>query len=123
MPLSTGVWETLFGYLDVMATVDDSATIPTRDAVCAQLARMRPTLAAQGVSSLALFGSVARGDAREDSDIDLAIETRGKFSLLDLAGVKMFVEERMGRDVDLVFIEGLSPRRRKSALRDLIPIF
>ena len=103
--------------------IEDSATIPTRDVVCAQLVRMRATLAAQGVSSLALFGSVARGDAREDSDIDLAIETRGKFSLLDLAGVKMLVEERMGRDVDLVFIEGLSPRRRKSALRDLIPIF
>ena len=84
---------------------------------------MRPSLSARGVSSLSLFGSVARGDARADSDIDLAIETRGKFSLFDLASVKLYLEERMQRDVDLVFVASLSPLRRENALQDMIPIF
>ena len=97
--------------------------VPTKDIVCAELARMQPSLAARGVSSLALFGSVARGEARGDSDIDVAIKTKGKFGLIALAGVKMHLEECMGRNVDVVFIEGLSPIRRESVLRDLIPIF
>ena len=57
---------------------------------------MQPSLAARGVSSLALFGSVARGEARGDSDIDVAIETKGKFGLIALAGVKMYLEECIG---------------------------
>ena len=103
--------------------MDTKSDVPTTDDVCAELARMQPRLAARGVSSLSLFGSVARGEARGDSDIDVAIKTRGKFGLFALAGVKMYLEECMGRDVDVVFIEGLSPLRRESALRDLIPIF
>lgn len=96
---------------------------PNKDDVCEQLASLRPSLSARGVASLSLFGSVARGDARADSDIDLAIETRGKFSLFDLAGVKMYLEERMQRNVDLVFVASLSQLRRDSALQDMIPIF
>ena len=106
-----------------MDTKSEAGTVPTKDNVCAELAHIQPSLAARGVSSLALFGSVARGEVRGDSDIDVAIETKGKFGLIALAGVKMYLEECMGRDVDVVFIEGLSPLRRESVLRDLIPVF
>ena len=58
-----------------------------------------------------------------ESDIDLAIETWGKFGLFDLAGVKLHLEERMQRNVDLVFLASLPPLRRDSALRDMVPIF
>ena len=106
-----------------MDTKVEVTTVPTRDLVCEQLARMRPGLVEQGVSSLGLFGSVARGEARENSDIDLAIEARDGFTLFDLVGVKLFVQEHMGREVDVVLLRGLSRRRQESALRDLIPIF
>ena len=101
----------------------EPATVPIKDDVCAKLAGMRPNLSARGISSLSLFGSVARDEAHEDSDIDLAIETHGKFGLFDMAAVKTYLERHMHRKVDLVFVASLSPRRRETVLRDLTPIF
>lgn len=58
-----------------------------------------------GVKRAAIFGSFARGDATEESDIDLLIEFKGKEkSLLDLAALKIKLEESLGRNVDLLII-------------------
>jgi predicted nucleotidyltransferase len=46
-----------------------------------------------GVKKAALFGSIVRGEATEDSDIDLLIEFEGRKSLLDLAGLKLDLQE------------------------------
>lgn len=69
-----------------------------------------------GVKRAALFGSFARGDASEESDIDLLIEFKGKKkSLLDLVGLKIQLEESTGRKVDLITYNSLH-----HSLRDLI---
>jgi predicted nucleotidyltransferase len=64
-------------------------------------------------SSLALFGSVVRGAARPDSDIDVLVEVApdARFSLIDLVSVKDFLEDRLGRRVDVVTKRGSRTRR------------
>lgn len=101
----------------------ETTTVPNKNDVCAGLVAVKPTLHDRGVSSLALFGSVARGEAGPDSDIDLAIETKAGFSLVDLSGLKIYLEECMHRKVDLAYVSAMSPRRRASVVRDLVPVF
>ena len=57
-----------------------------REEVLLRLREAWPALSALGVRSLLLFGSVARGEAREESDVDLAVDLEGNtLALLDLA--------------------------------------
>ncbi len=67
--------------------------------------RIRPhraRLAELGVSSLSLFGSVARGDATEASDIDLLVRFEGRATFDRYMDLKLFLEDLLGRRVDLV---------------------
>ena len=76
-----------------------------------------------GVKRAALFGSYARGDATEDSDIDLLIEFKGKRkSLLDLAALKIQLEESLGRNVDLITYNSLHPLLRDHILSEQVII-
>jgi len=76
-----------------------------------------------GVKRAALFGSYARGDATEDSDIDLLIEFKGKKkSLFDLVALKNQLEEKLGRDVDLLTYNSLHPLLRDSILSEQVII-
>lgn len=65
-----------------------------------------------GVKRAALFGSIVRGEATEDSDIDLLIEFEGRKSLLDLVGLKLELEELLKREVDVVTYKSLHPLLR-----------
>ncbi len=76
--------------------------MPNKDIILSTLKSMKPELAAKyHIDSLALFGSVARGEAREDSDVDIAVETSTSdyFVLYDL---KENLEEALNAKVDLV---------------------
>ena len=53
-----------------------------------------------GISSMTLFGSVARGDQKEGSDVDICVEIRP--NLFRQAGVKIYLQELLGSDVDVV---------------------
>ncbi len=76
-----------------------------------------------GVKRAALFGSFARGDATKDSDIDLLIEFKGKKkSLLDLAALKIQLEESLGKHVDLITYNSLHPLLRDRILAEQIII-
>jgi predicted nucleotidyltransferase len=65
-----------------------------------------------GVRRLALFGSTARGDARDDSDLDLLVEFENGPTFLSFMGLKVFLEDHLGRKVDLVTRDALKPRLR-----------
>jgi hypothetical protein len=54
------------------------------------------------IKSLAVFGSVARGEARADSDIDFLVEFEGTATFDRYMGLKFFLEDLLGRRVDLV---------------------
>ena len=97
----------------------------SKDEVLAKLAALEKPLREHGLSSLALFGSVIRGTARADSDIDVLIDVApgARFSLIDLVSVKDFLEERLGRKVDVVTKEGLDPVIRDRVFREAEAVF
>lgn len=76
-----------------------------------------------GITSLSLFGSTARGEQKEGSDIDLFVDTKtpNPFLLMD---AKEFLEKETGTSVDIVRNhQNLNPRLRKRILKDGIFIF
>lgn len=77
---------------------------PRKDDVVAELAALEKPLRQRGLTSLALFGSVVRGAAHPDSDIDLLVDVApdAHFSLIDLVALKDFLEDQLGRRVDVV---------------------
>jgi uncharacterized protein len=98
---------------------------PRKDEVVAELAALEKPLRQRGLTSLALFGSVVRSAARPDSDIDVLVDvTRDvQFSLIDLVAVKDFLEDQLGRRVDVVTRGGLEPAIRDRVLREAETVF
>lgn len=76
----------------------------------------------RGARNVRLFGSVARGDAGADSDIDFLVDLEPGRSLLDLGGLLMDLQSLLGRPVDIVTEAGLRPRIRSHVLRDARPL-
>lgn len=77
------------------------------------LARHKPVLAERfGLTELALFGSVARGTARVDSDIDVLVAFDGPATSQRYFGVQFYLEDLLGRPVDLVTRKGLRAELR-----------
>jgi len=81
-----------------------------------------PVLKKYGVRRASLFGSIVRGELREDSDIDLLVEFEGRKSLLDLTGLKMELEEKLKRDVDVLTYKSLHPLLKERILREKVDI-
>ncbi len=71
-----------------------------------------------GVRRAALFGSIVRGEATEESDIDLLIEFEGRKSLLDLAGLKLDLQESLRRKVDVLTYKSLHPLLKERILSE-----
>jgi predicted nucleotidyltransferase len=69
-----------------------------------------------------VFGSIARGDNTEHSDVDLLIKPRRGCSLLDLGGLLEDLQDLLGCRVDLVTEDGLKPRLRERVLKEAIPL-
>lgn len=75
-----------------------------------------------GARNVRVFGSVARGEADEHSDIDLLVEFEPNRSLLDHAGLWVELQELLGARVDVVSERGLKPRIRQRVLQEAIPL-
>jgi len=69
-----------------------------------------------GASNVRIFGSVARGTADTDSDIDFLVDMEKGRSLLDLGGLLMELQKLFGRDVDVITVAGLRSRIRARVL-------
>ena len=87
-----------------------------RDEIIATLRSYEPELRAAGITRLALFGSVARNEARPGSDIDLlaAFDAGREFSLLDIIGIENRLTDLVGHPVDLIEEGTLGPRIGKT---------
>src|SRR5689334_16229002 len=78
--------------------------------------------ARRGARNVRLFGSVARGEEREGSDLDFLVSMEPGRSLLDLAGLGNDLEDFLGCKVDVFTEASLKPRTRVTALKDAKPL-
>jgi hypothetical protein len=78
--------------------------------------------AAHGAHNVRVFGSVARGEAGPDSDIDLLIEAGPNTSSWFPAGLILDLENLLGRRVQVVTEKGLNPYLRDRVLREAVPL-
>ncbi len=84
-----------------------------------------PILKANGVEFAGVFGSVARGDQREDSDVDLLVRfiPENRMSFLKYIGLENQISAVLGKKVDLVEEPGLHPYVRKYVINDLKTLY
>ena len=76
-----------------------------------------------GVKRLWIFGSYVRGEQKEGSDIDILVEfERGKKTFDNYMDLKFFLEEILGKEVDLITVEALKPRIKNYIWKEAIPV-
>ena len=94
-----------------------------RDRVLSILNAHQAELHDLGVKSLEIFGSVARDEARPDSDVDFLVEFSIEASLFDLFRIRHYLEDLLGCDVDLGTTDALKEHLRETILKDVIGVF
>ena len=75
-----------------------------------------------GAYNIRVFGSVARGDARPDSDIDFLVEFRPGYGLIDRIALMQALQDLLGRHVDVVRERSLRDRIRENVLKDAVAL-
>ncbi|MBI4828945.1 MAG: nucleotidyltransferase family protein [Nitrospinae bacterium] len=78
--------------------------------------------ARHGVSGIRVFGSVARGEATENSDVDFLIEVTGPTTPWFPGGLVMDLEELLGRHVEVVERDAIRPALRDRVLKEAVPV-
>jgi predicted nucleotidyltransferase len=81
-----------------------------------------PVLRRHPVKRAALFGSVVRGEMKDESDVDILVEVDKSLSLLDFIGIKQEIEDTLKRRVDLVEYETIKPLVRDAILKEQVLI-
>jgi predicted nucleotidyltransferase len=84
--------------------------------------KITPILQQYGITKAAIFGSLAKGEAKTSSDIDILVEIKSDMSLLDFVGMKLELEEAINRKVDLVEYETIKPLIREKILSEQVAI-
>jgi predicted nucleotidyltransferase len=93
----------------------------TKNDILAFLKQHREELRARfGVVRIGLFGSYARDEQRDDSDIDLAIEIDSENSFRSFFGLKAYLEDSFHKNIDLGMVSALKPGAREHILQEII---
>lgn len=92
------------------------------DQVLDVLRSFRPQARAVGVELVGVVGSVARGEAKGDSDVDVVFDVVGQLDYWRLGGLQRDLEDAVGRRVDLVDREMMIPERWTWMARDLVTL-
>lgn len=95
---------------------------PAGQRVAAHRGELREVLHRHGVTNPEVFGSAARGDDREGSDVDILVDFPPGTSIIDIIGIQHELEDLLGVHVDLVPRNGLKERVRARAAKDLIAL-
>jgi predicted nucleotidyltransferase len=108
----------------IPAQIDYTSGMTRHDAI-ARLTPHADALKTRGATSLYLFGSVARDEARAASDLDLFIDydRDGHFNAFDLVGIKQYLEQMLGVDVDVTTRDSLHPMLRPDIERSAVRVF
>ncbi len=94
----------------------------TLDLIRKKRSRILTIAGRHGATNLRIFGSVARGEAGSESDLDLLVEMEPGRSLLDHIALIQDLEEDLGCRVDVVTEKALKERYRKKILEDVVPL-
>lgn len=97
-----------------------SASQTLLDQALTAIREERPSARAMGVELVGIVGSITRGEARADSDVDVVYDVIGRPTLLDLGAIVVELEDRLGRRVDLIGREAMKPDRWAYMGRDLV---
>ncbi|MBI3393784.1 MAG: nucleotidyltransferase family protein [Nitrospirae bacterium] len=92
----------------------------TKQEILSVLSGLKSELRARfNVTSVGVFGSFVRGEQRDGSDIDVLVDFSEEADLFDLVGLGIFLEEKLGRRVDVVPRRALRAEIRESVLRQV----
>ena len=97
----------------------------TRDDAIRMLKRHEAELRSRGVTHLALFGSLARGEAGPDSDVDVVVDIAPgrKFSIIDHGSLRVLLCDIFGRETDVVVRSRLRPAFRQGIANESLTVF
>lgn len=95
-----------------------------RDEIISRIRKHADAIRAEGATALFLFGSAARDEMRDESDIDVFVECdpSRQVSLLHIIGIKHIIEDDLGRHVDITTKPGLHPLLRDRILHEAIRV-
>ena len=91
-------------------------------ALQAHRADIRRVVAANHAVNARVFGSVARGDDADDSDLDVLVDALPGATLLDLGAIQVELEEILGISVDVLTPQDLPPKFRSEVLAEAVPV-
>ncbi len=93
-----------------------------REAILNVLSEAEPKLRKRGVHSLAVFGSVARGNYSQDSDLDILVDFSQPVGLFDFIRLKHYLERITQRKVDLVTPDALRPEMKNRIFKEAVHV-
>jgi predicted nucleotidyltransferase len=92
-----------------------------KDEIILFIKENKPFLEQQfGVVRIGLFGSYARGDAHENSDIDIAVEMRNEHIFRNFFGLERYLQEHLKKKIDLGMVETIKPLVKQRILNEIV---
>jgi predicted nucleotidyltransferase len=95
-----------------------------RDEIIARIRKHADAIRAEGATELYLFGSAARDEMGEKSDIDVFVDydPNSRFSLLNMSGIRLLIMDETGREVDITTRDSLHPRLKQRILAQAVRV-